>query len=83
MKTATANTTCTYLCKKDAPAGILRGHLVCPSGKFLGQIRKTGEDEFTVYGWDGIVGVHKGADFRKAGLHWITASKSLNEYALR
>ena len=80
---ATANTTCAYLCKEAAPAGILRGHLVCPRGKFLGEIRKTGDDEFTVYGWDGIVGVHKGSGFRKAGTYAITASKSLNQYSLR
>jgi len=77
------NTTCQYRSKQDAPAGKLCGNLVCNRGKFLGQIRKTGVDEFTVYGWEGIVGVFKSSDFRRAGIDRITASKSLIQYALK
>lgn len=77
------NTTCSYLRKEDAPAGKLRGNLIDSKGGFLGQIRQTGDDEFTVYGWDGVLGVHRGAEFRKAGTDRISATKSLNQYTLR
>jgi hypothetical protein len=77
------NTTCKYSSKQDAPAGKLCGNLVCNRGKFLGQIRKTGDNEFTVYGWEGIVGVFQNSDFRRAGINRITASKSLIQYALK
>jgi len=77
------NTTCQYLSKEDAPAGKLCGNLVCNRGKFLGQIRKTGDEEFTVYGWDGIVGVFAKSDFVRAGIDRITANKSLIQYTLK
>jgi hypothetical protein len=80
---STPNTTCLYNSKQDAPAGKLCGNLVCNRGKFLGQIRKTGDNEFTVYGWTGIVGVFQNSDFRRAGIDRITASKSLIQYALK
>ena len=77
------NTTCTYFSKKDRPPGKLCGNLVCNRGRFIGQIRKTGDNEFTVYGWEGIVGVFQNSDFRRAGIDRITASKSLMQYALK
>lgn len=83
IMTRTINTTCQYTSKENAPAGKLCGNLVCAKGKFLGQIRKTGENEFTVYGWDGIVGIYQNANFSKAGFDRITANKIINQYTLK
>lgn len=79
MKT---NTTCSYMSKKNAPAGILCGQLVSATGKFIGQIRKTGDDEFTVYGWKGIIGKYTKSAFRSDGKEWITSNKSISLYRL-
>lgn len=78
-----SNTTCQYTSKETAPAGKLCGNLVCKKGKFLGQIRKTDDNEFTVYGWDGIVGIFQKSDFLRAGTDRITTSKSLIQYSLK
>jgi len=77
------NTTCQYTSKETAPAGKLCGDLVCKKGKFIGQIRKTGDNQFTVYGWDGVVGVFQKSDFRYVGFDQITSKKSISQYSLK
>lgn len=74
------NLTCAYSSTEQAPAGKLCGNLISATGKFLGQIRKTNDDEFTVYGWTGIVGKYSEKAFVAAASERLTARKSIRQF---